>query len=235
MHSVLHICDLRLLPLVCAMTMLAMAVLVVGDRGACDEPFGELLGEAFGVPAFSNCNDTTTSDESNHVSYGHTGHRVYTGMKWQCVEYARRFMLLHDGCLFDNVSGAVDIWDLKHVKVMSSDLNQPYRNETRSFRRFFNHNSTYPPAIGDLVIWSVQKDMPYGHVGVVVGVSESRESVYLADQNYCSKKWAIGTNYSRTYLLRADPIHRHVSIEDREYVIIGWLRLSEEADPIEEK
>ncbi|CAF4700398.1 unnamed protein product, partial [Rotaria magnacalcarata] len=31
-------------------------------------------------------------------------------MKWQCVEYARRWLLIRKGCMFGRVHAALDIW-----------------------------------------------------------------------------------------------------------------------------
>jgi glutathionylspermidine amidase/synthetase len=35
---------------------------------------------------------------------------IFTGMTWQCVEYARRWLFIRKGCVFDTVVGAADMW-----------------------------------------------------------------------------------------------------------------------------
>lgn len=114
------------------------------------EPFGTPLGMHGGVVGYSNCaSETCISDLYHTVSHftnetgmegevgehakktPHEGRR--SGMKWQCVEYARRYWMLH-GCAaptihyldaphqycaatFGDVDGAEDIWSLEEVHV----------------------------------------------------------------------------------------------------------------------
>src|ERR1700722_6168524 len=67
--------------------------------------YGVMVGIAStNVPAYSNGNDSFISNESNYL-YG-----VYMGMKWQCVEYARRWLFIRKGCVFDSVDAANDMW-----------------------------------------------------------------------------------------------------------------------------
>ena len=54
----------------------------------CETQYGLELGKSpAGIPAYSNCSADCVIFEPNH----HQG--VYTGIKWQCVEYARRWLL----------------------------------------------------------------------------------------------------------------------------------------------
>lgn len=59
----------------------------------CATPFGSLLGESRGVAAYSNCrNDYGGDHMENFVSVGLQ--RLYTGSKWQALEYTRRYWIL---------------------------------------------------------------------------------------------------------------------------------------------
>lgn len=55
------------------------------------EPFGTYLGEFNDVWVFSNGSDNYYSGEPNDID------GTYTGIKWQCVEYVRRYYLLKFG------------------------------------------------------------------------------------------------------------------------------------------
>ncbi|CAF4243962.1 unnamed protein product, partial [Adineta steineri] len=68
-------------------------------------PFNEIMGYAStNVEAYSNGNDTYTSKENSYL-YG-----IYMGIKWQCVEYSRRWLFIRKGCVFKSIEGAADMW-----------------------------------------------------------------------------------------------------------------------------
>ena len=53
--------------------------------GIADEvPFGTVLGSNNNVEAYSNSNSDCITNFDNYLS------DIYTGMKYQCVEYSRR-------------------------------------------------------------------------------------------------------------------------------------------------
>ena len=72
----------------------------------CKSEYGSVLGKSpAGVEAYSNCNSTCVIFEPNHHE------QIYTGIKWQCVEYARRWLLHEYGVVYGDVDIAADIWD----------------------------------------------------------------------------------------------------------------------------
>ncbi|CAF3931766.1 unnamed protein product, partial [Rotaria sp. Silwood1] len=69
-------------------------------------PYNSILGVASSnVAAYSNGNDSYISYEDSYL-YG-----IYMGIKWQCVEYARRWTFLRKSSVFERVIGANDIWN----------------------------------------------------------------------------------------------------------------------------
>src|SRR5437667_583202 len=69
------------------------------------QSFGTNLGEFNGVSSFSNGSSGYYSGSSNFVS------GIYTGIKWQCVEYVRRFYLTVYGVdLGSKYRGNADTW-----------------------------------------------------------------------------------------------------------------------------
>jgi len=101
------------------------------------------------------------TDEENYVN----GH--FTGLKWQCVEYARRWLITVKGATFEKVNNATDIWSLQKATLLDSTKVD-----------FINAPITEIPPIGAF---------PKGHVAVVVKVHPNGE-VDVAEQNY-SNKW----------------------------------------------
>lgn len=124
--------------------------------------------DPYGVVAYIN----EESDKKNYID----GH--FTGLQWQCIEYARRWLLQMKGITFGNVDNAEDLWKLTYI------------NETYEFT-----NVIYGiPPIGALLIYKKTKKNPFGHVAVVVNVHQNGE-VDLAEQNFSKKKWK--GSYSR--------------------------------------
>ena len=80
--------------------------------------FGALLGMApGGVPIYSS--DYDSADEREYPtrqSYQSYIDGVFMGYKWQCVEFARRWLYLNKGYIFEDIPMAYDIFDLRHVR-----------------------------------------------------------------------------------------------------------------------
>ena len=78
--------------------------------------FGEIIGITDqGVIAFSN-------ENSNHQANYYQG--IYTGLKYECVEFVRRWLIIVYNITFDSVDHAKDIYNLNYflgfVTVMHS-------------------------------------------------------------------------------------------------------------------
>lgn len=129
---------------------------------------------------------------------------VYSGMRWQCVEYARRFLITTAAVTFGDVLGAEDIWSLSSF-AMPEALRPPPEvigggddadvasDGTVPIVKFHASNcstdggpSTSPgdvwvPLTGDVIIWHRQLDMPYGHVAVVVDAPFANDTSLRGD------------------------------------------------------
>jgi len=174
-------------------------------------PFGTLLGSSRGVEGFSNANNSVITDQNNFID------GVFMGMKWQCVEYARRYLFLTRGMTFDSVAGATNIWDLPSVTLLSS-------NEKYALVQHSNGVATSTPQEGDLMIWPIQgTDTPFGHVAVVVGIEYNTQGfkVRVAEQNFLNEMWEVSDSYART--LTGDSVGGKYTVTDLGYQITGWL------------
>ncbi len=172
----------------------------------CKSSYGSVLGQSpAGIPAYSNCNSDCVIFEPNHQN------DVYTGIKWQCVEYARRWLLREKGVVYGDVDIAADIWGLQDVK-------NPISNQTLQFESIVN-GAAELPKVGDLLIYG--KDyLGTGHVAVVVGVDEKLHSIQVAEQNYANTKWQ--NNYARQIA--------YTKFDNRVWLLdsylIGWKRVN---------
>jgi len=164
--------------------------------------FGEIIGITDqGVIAFSN-------ENSNHQANYYQG--IYTGLKYECVEFARRWLIIVYGITFESVDRAKDIY---HLNYFLSVLNPLQKIPIKKCINGSNNIS-----LGDLVIWTNKGEfLEHGHVAVVVKIKDNQ--VYIAEQNTTNNNWN-GKKYSRKLLFNNN------ILVDKEYPdteIIGWI------------
>lgn len=180
-------------------------------------PFGTLLGVAPGdVPAYSS--DYETADERklpNRSAYRSYLDGIYMGYKWQCVEFARRWMYINRGLIFDDVAMAYEIFQLRTIRDVRNDRDLPLRA--------FRNGSKRHPEPGCLMIWSEGGEFERtGHVAVVTEVHTDR--VRLAEQNVGHRMWGEGRNWAREIPARItddDGYWLRCSFGDAS--ILGWV------------
>lgn len=176
-------------------------------RTHCVTPFGTVLGEADGVPAYSNCSAKCV-DRKPAKTNG-----VYTGIKWQCVEYARRWLLKRDDAVFASVDVAADIWNkIHHLERVGHKGIIPLKN--------YPNGSARPPSVGDLLIYA-RAYLGTGHVAVITGVNLTSHAITVAEQNYLNKKYS--GNYARKIVL-IEKNHRYWVLDP---YVLGWKHPAE--------
>lgn len=150
----------------------------------CSKEFGMKIGSFEGVDAFSNCNNDCIANIGNYINKDNI--MVFSGMKWQCVEYARRFLIQKFGVYFDDVESAFQIYDKAHVL--------DFKKRKYSFVSYENWNVNAPQKY-DVLIYKKTSDAPYGHVAIISKVSLKRGYVEICEQNY--SLWKKPSQYSR--------------------------------------
>lgn len=178
----------------------------------CNTVFGAFIGQSFLTKAYSNCNGNCTKHDDNFITLGHQNKKIFTGMKWQCVEYSRRWLIENQGVTFADVEYAYHIWDLKFGEMVDTHVHVP-------LLRFPNKTTKEAPQVGDLLIYSNALAIT-GHVAVIVSVD--KDNITLAEQNYFNRKWE-GKNYARRLLLDKDEQGHYRIFDDS---LIGWVRLT---------
>jgi hypothetical protein len=234
----------------------------------CSSPFGSFNGEALGVTAYSNCNDDYISDEDHSVpiasifpsgvpdgcAMGSCPANVTTGLRWQCVEYGRRFLLTHHQAVFGSVWGAYNIWDLPNVTHYKLTVSMGKGGgggggHSSSCRcdAVVRPWQTVPNAasegvwvqVGDLVIYDRGAVGEYGHVCAVVAVEAIKPAnssspvalVRIAEENWNNALWPVPsgpTAHSRTLVLVPRKADGRLVLQDQpadgNYPILGVKR-----------
>ncbi|CAF4259220.1 unnamed protein product [Rotaria sp. Silwood2] len=172
-------------------------------------PYNSIVGIASSnAAAYSNGNDSYISYEDSYL-YG-----IYMGIKWQCVEYARRWTFLRKSSIFESVNGANDIWNqIKYIERVIDKEKFPLKK--------YSNGCPIRPINESYLIYPIQKDMPYGHVAVIVDVLQN--SIRIAEQNFYFNYWT--KNYSREIPYQF--INGLYYIQDI-YDIYGWMQIDDQ-------
>ncbi len=185
-------------------------------------PFGTLLGVApGGVEVYSS--DYDSADERllpNRSAYRNYVDGLYMGYKWQCVEFARRWMYINRGWMFDDVAMAYEIFRLRSVRDVKNDRVLPLQA--------FRNGAKRHPEPGCLLIWSEGGEFERtGHVAVVTDVFSDR--VRLAEQNVDDRMWPTGQHFSREIPARiTDDGGYWLRCSFGDASILGWLIQSDD-------
>ncbi len=193
--------------------------------------FGTVIGMAPGnVPVYS-C-DYDSADEAelpDRHSYRNYVDGIYMGHKWQCVEFARRWMYINQGLLFDDVAMAYEIFELTTVRDLKNNRRLPLRS--------FSNGSKRHPEPGDLLIWDEGGEFERtGHVAVITEVRPDR--IRFVEQNLDNHVWPEGRDYSRELKASTTPTGEYwLECSFGDETILGWMMQTDDdsdAVPLDE-
>ena len=174
--------------------------------------FGKPLGiTRQKVISFSNHDENGKSKSKDQPNYYNN---VYTGLKFQSVEFVRRWLISVYNITFESVDNATDIFELQNFVLAE------YPSIKIVIEKCVN-NGSQKIAFGNVIIWGSKGGAfdIYGSCAIVVKVKNN--IIYIADQNVSNKSWN-GKCYSRKLYLNENNV-----IVDREYPdtkITGWLK-----------
>jgi len=133
------------------------------------------LGEVNNVISYANNN----SNKNNYIN------NIYTGLKWQCVEFARRYLIINYNITFDSIDNAYNIFDLPYFISLKNNM-------MIKINKYVNGSKT-PPMKDSLLIWN-RYYKNTGHVAIITNIDN--DIITIAEQNYNNNSWN-GNNYSR--------------------------------------
>jgi Tol biopolymer transport system component len=192
-----------------ALTALALAFvtlttsLVPPTKAA--QPFNTYLGQFRTVEARSNHGSTSPQNFINHALYGN----VYTGLRWECVEYMRRFYLSALNFHITS-SGNGNEWYGLAPNIQYKD-----GQTTRiGFDRFPDDSVTRPPASGDILAYDSSVGGGFGHVAIIKRVRPGY--LLTAQENWANES----TDLDRRLTLTSTNSRYNVG----DGGVQGWLR-----------
>lgn len=181
-----------------------------------DAPFGTLLGYAPGGVAiyssnYSSLNPRDYPDDATFRSYIGS---EYMGHKWQCVEFARRFLFLTYGFVFTDVGMAYEIFSLRFLREVVNDNILPLQA--------FANGSQRPPMVGSLLIWQKGGEFKHtGHVAVITQLVGNK--VRIAEQNVIHTPLPQGQQWTRELTLEVKNGLYTIKDTFADTEILGWM------------
>ena len=185
-------------------------------------PFGAIMGYApGGIPAYSSLYRTARVG----LHFRHQDGELYYGLRYQCVEFARRWLIHATGVTFSDVGMAYDVFDMPYAIRVKDEEMVPWTN--------IPNGSTERPVPGAVLIWNKGGKFRHtGHIAIVVDVSD--EWVRVAEQNVDDTYWPRGQNWARQLNVEYDKAKGTYFIQEVDGSIRGWKHLPKDfvPDPI---
>jgi len=127
---------------------------------------GEVLDSYNGVPVYYNGENYTNVSGRNVTSDGYN-----LGLKYQCVEFVKRYYFINYGHRMPYTYG--------HAKELFDEALEDRRlNHKRDLYQFKN-GSEYRPLPGDIMVFDANHRNPFGHTGIVtVSVGNKVEIIH---------------------------------------------------------
>lgn len=179
--------------------------------------FGSLIGTAPGnVPIYSSDYDSVDDKEMpNRHAFRSYLDGITMGYKWQCVEFARRWLYINKGYIFDDVPMAYDIFKLRKVRVIADNSFLPLHS--------FKNGSKRPPEPGCLLIWNEGGEFEMtGHVAIVTEVDP--HFVRVVEQNFDNQAWQKNQTFSREIKAQTtDDGEYWIQCSFHDAALLGWV------------
>ena len=188
-----------------------------------DAPFGTLLGYAPGGVAIYSSNYGSLDPRFSHddVSFRSYIDNEYMGHKWQCVEFARRFLFLTYGFVFTDVGMAYEIFSLRFLRQVVNDNLLPLQA--------FANGSKRKPTAGALLIWEKGGEFnETGHVAIITQLVGNK--VRVAEQNVIHHPLPQGQQWTRELTLKEKDGGYVIEDTFDDTTILGWMIQTDDTD-----
>lgn len=187
-------------------------------------PFGQPIGiDLNNIIAYSS--DVQTNPHRKKYSYLTQyiiKKKIFCGIRFQCVEYARRWLILVHNISFEQVQMAYQIFTSDNISFRNiwTKHSIPYTK--------CPNGSAISPVKGSILLWDKADNYLTGHVAIILNIDENY--VYIGEQNWKDVEWL--NNYSRKIPIKKISAHNQIQIwlDDTDtnhfnLKILGWLNL----------
>jgi CHAP domain len=165
--------------------------------------WGKVLGEANGIKAYFNAGDGGKQGRNQLMKDGKVEYDY--GLKWQCVEFIRRYLYDVKGHAFTDRGHAKEYFNAGIEDGGSHRGLTQYTND-------LTQGSQSKPQVHDLIVMSFSDT---GHVAIVIDVAD--DYVTIAQQN-------VGTQFTETLKLSSVGSGSNKRWKLAEPRVKGWLR-----------
>lgn len=184
-------------------------------------PFGSPLGAALGdVVSYSSDYDYVDETQyPNRAAFRSYYDGIYMGYKWQCVEFARRWLYINKGLIFNDVTMAYEIFKLRTIRDLKNNIDLPLNA--------FKNGSKRQPELGSMLIWDEGGEFERtGHIAIITEVFDDK--IRIAEQNMDFVKWPEGRNFSRELEAKiGDDGDYWIKCSFSDSSILGWVMQTE--------
>lgn len=164
-----------------------------------DPMIGDVIDSYQGIPVYYNGTSITNVKGRNLSSDGYN-----YGLKWQCVEYVKRFYHQKFGHKMPNTYG--------HAKdFFNKELGDVAYNADRAMMQYKNVRYE-KPQVNDILVYDAYQSNPFGHIGIVAEVGP--DYIVLIQQNVGKK------TRQKLKLVEYNGIYTVADFD-----VLGWLRL----------
>ncbi len=182
------------------LTLLLTIPILIGvtSFNTLDPEIGDVIDTHEGVSVFYN-GQSITNVKGRHLSPD--GYNF--GLKWQCVEFVKRFYYQRFGHRMpDSYGHAKDFFD--------KNLEDVAYNPSRGLMQYRNVRYS-KPEVNDILIYDAYHQNPYGHIGIVAEVGA--DYIVLIQQNVGKR------SRQRLNLVEYNGIFTVADFD-----VLGWLR-----------
>ncbi len=179
-------------------SLLFVAFFICTSFSMTNPKIGDVIDRLHGVPIYYN-------GSLLHVGGRNVAKDGYNlGLKWQCVEFVKRYYYEKYGHRMPNSYGhAKDFFD--------KNIGDVGFNQARGLHQFKNVRYE-KPQVNDILIYDAYEGNPYGHIGIIAEVGQ--DYVILVQQNVGKK------TRQRLNLVEYNGIYTVADFD-----VLGWLRL----------
>ncbi len=179
--------------------LLVPLLFVVSSFNMIEPKIGDIIDTYEGIPVFYNGKSITHVKGRNLSADGYN-----YGLKWQCVEYVKRFYHQKYGHKMPNSYG--------HAKeFFNKNLGDIAYNPDRGLMQYKNVRYD-KPQVNDILVYDSYKTNPFGHIGIISEVGP--DYIMLVQQNVGKK------TRQKLKLVEYNGIYTVADFD-----VLGWLRL----------